>query len=78
MVASDLSPDDPTYQRLIHQAPYIDLLALNGHQDGTVRTQIRHADRGEASSPSNDRAKSGWTRLSPAAAVATGATPAMR
>jgi len=54
MVASDLSPDDPTYQRLIHQAPYIDLLALNGHQDGTVRTQIRHADRaGEASSPSN-------------------------
>jgi DNA-binding CsgD family transcriptional regulator len=54
MVASDLSSADPTYQRLIHQSPHIDLPTLGGHQDGTVRTQIRHADRaGETYSPGN-------------------------
>ena len=52
MVADALSPDDPTYQRLIHQSPYIDLLPEVGHQDGTVRTQIRHADRAGEASPS--------------------------
>jgi DNA-binding CsgD family transcriptional regulator len=52
MVAAGLSPDDPTYQRLIHQSPYIDLIHEPGQQDSTVRTQIRHADRaGEASPP---------------------------
>lgn len=52
MVAAALSPDDPTYQRLIHQPPHIDPDHGNGQQEGTVRTQIRHADRaGEASPP---------------------------
>ena len=45
MVAAEITPDDQAYQRLIHQSPYIDLLAETGHQEGTVRTQIRHADR---------------------------------
>jgi DNA-binding CsgD family transcriptional regulator len=52
MVAAGLSPEDPTYQRLIHQSPHIDPNALFGHQEATVRTQIRHADRaGEVSPP---------------------------
>ena len=52
LVAAALSPEDPTYQRLIHQSPHIDVTPLFGHQEGTVRTQIRHADRaGEASPP---------------------------
>jgi DNA-binding CsgD family transcriptional regulator len=54
MVAAALSPDDPTYQRLIHQSPHIDVPFIAAQQEGTVRTQIRHADRaGEASSPGN-------------------------
>ena len=54
LVASAISPDDAAYQRLIHQTPYIDPAAAPGHQQGTVRTQIRHADRaGEASPPGN-------------------------
>jgi DNA-binding CsgD family transcriptional regulator len=53
MVADALSPDDPTYQRLIHQSPYIDLLPGVGHQEGAVRTQIRHADRAGEASPSD-------------------------
>jgi len=54
LVAAAISPDDPTYQRLIHQSPYIDLPHPAGDQDGTVRTQIRHADRaGEVSPPGN-------------------------
>jgi len=54
MVAATISPDDTTYQRLIHQSPYIDLTAQPGHEQSTVRTQIRHADRaGEASPPGN-------------------------
>ena len=54
LVADRLSPDHPTYQRLIHQLPYIDPGARPGQEDGTVRTQIRHADRaGGAASPGN-------------------------
>ncbi len=54
MVAAAISPDDAAYQRLIHQSPYIDLPTQPGHEDATVRTQIRHADRaGEASPPGN-------------------------
>ena len=54
LVAAAISPDDTTYQRLIHQSPYIDLPTQPGHEDSTVRTQIRHADRaGEASPPGN-------------------------
>ena len=52
MVAASLSPDDPTYQRLIHQSPHIDAAVLARHQEGAVGNQIRHADRaGEASPP---------------------------
>ena len=54
LVAAAVMPDDPTYQRLIHQTPYIDLHDQVGHERGTVRTQIRHADRaGEARPPGN-------------------------
>ena len=52
LVAAAVSPEDATYQRLIHQSPYIDPHVELEHQEGTVRTQIRHADRaGEASPP---------------------------
>ena len=52
MVAAALPNDDPTYQRLIHQSPHIDLVPPTGQQEGTVRTSIRHADRaGEAIPP---------------------------
>ena len=54
MVAAALSPDDPAYQRLIHQSPHIDRDAGAGQEMSTVGTQIRHADRaGEASPPGN-------------------------
>jgi DNA-binding CsgD family transcriptional regulator len=54
LVAAAISADDPAYQRLIHQSPYIDLPTQPGHEDCTVRTQIRHADRaGEARPPGN-------------------------
>jgi DNA-binding CsgD family transcriptional regulator len=54
LVAAAISPDDATYQRLIHQSPHIDLQSQPGQEDSTVRTQIRHADRaGEASPPGN-------------------------
>jgi DNA-binding CsgD family transcriptional regulator len=52
MVAAALSPNDPTYQRLIHQSPHIDLVPPTGQQEGTVRTSIRHADRAGEVSPS--------------------------
>ena len=52
LVADAVSPDDPAYQRLIHQSPYIDLPTQPGHEDSTVRTQIRHADRAGEASPS--------------------------
>jgi DNA-binding CsgD family transcriptional regulator len=52
LVAASLPPEDPIYQRLIHQLPHIDAAALTRHQEDTVRTSIRHADRaGEASPP---------------------------
>lgn len=52
LVAASLSPEDPTYQRLIHQSPHIDAVVLARHQQGAVGNQIRHADRaGEASPP---------------------------
>ena len=52
IVAAAVTSDDPAYQRLIHQSPHIDPHVVAGHQQGTVRTQIRHADRaGEASPP---------------------------
>jgi DNA-binding CsgD family transcriptional regulator len=54
LVAAAISPEDETYQRLIHQPSHIDPASHQGHQDSTVRTQIRHADRaGEASPPGN-------------------------
>src|SRR5512139_3697901 len=49
MVADQLSIDEIAYQRLIHQTPYIDPEGGQVQEVGTVRTQIRHADRaGEA------------------------------
>jgi DNA-binding CsgD family transcriptional regulator len=54
IVADSLSPDNPAHQRLIHQSPYIDPAVHPRQEEGTVRTQIRHADRaGEASPPGN-------------------------
>ncbi len=51
MVASTMrTSDDPAYQRLIHQPPYIDASPAPGHQDGAVSHQIRHADRAGGSS----------------------------
>jgi DNA-binding CsgD family transcriptional regulator len=39
------------YQRLIHQSPYIETKAPEGHSEAAVSHQIRHADRaGEAGS----------------------------
>lgn len=54
MVAAELSPEDSTYQRLIHQSPYIDATAEDGHHSSTVRTQIRHADRAGEAKPSGN------------------------
>lgn len=52
LVAAALAKQDPAYQRLIHQSPYIDLHVSAEHQDSTVCTSIRHADRaGEAGPP---------------------------
>ena len=54
MVADALSADEQAYQRLIHQSPYIDPEGRPAQEEGTVRTQIRHADRaGEASLTGN-------------------------
>jgi DNA-binding CsgD family transcriptional regulator len=33
------------YQRLIHQAPYLDPTPADDHPDGAISFQIRHADR---------------------------------
>ncbi len=44
-----VSQQGGTYQRLIHQSPYIEAKPAAGDQDATVSNQIRHADRaGEA------------------------------
>jgi DNA-binding CsgD family transcriptional regulator len=45
VAAAMRSSDDPAYQRLIHQPPYIDDTPCPGHQDGAVGQQIRQADR---------------------------------
>ena len=37
--------DDPAYQRLIHQPPYIDPVPAARHQEAAVGHQIRQADR---------------------------------
>jgi len=52
LVAAALSPQNPAYQRLIHQSPHIDLYPPTGQQEGTVRTSIRHADRAGEVDPS--------------------------
>lgn len=52
MVAASFASLDPTYQRLIHQSPHIDLSPPTGQQEDAVRTSIRHADRaGEVNPP---------------------------
>lgn len=68
MVACVLqSSDDPAYQRLIHQSPYIDAAPGPGHQEGAVGQQIRQADRaGESSLVGIDtepRAARNWASL---------------
>ena len=45
LVADRLSPDHPTYQRLIHQSPHIERPVPSGHPKAAVSNQIRHADR---------------------------------
>ena len=54
LVAAALTADHPAYQRLIHQTPYIDLPVDVDHQEATVRTKIRHADRAGEASPSGN------------------------
>ena len=51
MVASAMrTSEDPAYQRLIHQPPYIDEPPCPIHQEGAVGQQIRQTDRaGETS-----------------------------
>lgn len=51
VAAAAPSGDEGIYQRLIHQAPYIDAAADPGHDKGAVSHQIRHADRAGGSSP---------------------------
>jgi DNA-binding CsgD family transcriptional regulator len=54
MVSAHISTSDVAYQRLIHQSPHIDDSVLARQEDGTVRNQIRHADRaGEVDPPGN-------------------------
>jgi DNA-binding CsgD family transcriptional regulator len=45
LVAAAGTGDDPAYQRLIHQPPYLDPAPSPGHQHGAISHQIRHADR---------------------------------
>ncbi len=40
-------PSEPTYQRLIHQPPYLATVTAPDHQEGAISHQIRHADRAE-------------------------------
>src|SRR5512139_485956 len=54
IVADALSIDETSYQRLIHQTPYIDPEGGQGQEVGTVRTQIRHADRAGEASPTGN------------------------
>lgn len=52
IVAAAISSADDTYQRLIHQSPYIDAVAALEQQSGAVSSQIRHADRAGEARPS--------------------------
>lgn len=45
MVEAD--PHQPSYQRLIHQPPYLAAVPVPDHQQGAISHQIRHADRAE-------------------------------
>jgi DNA-binding CsgD family transcriptional regulator len=54
IVADALSIDEIAYQRLIHQTPYIDPEGGQVQEVGTVRTQIRHADRAGEASPTGN------------------------
>lgn len=68
MVASVMRlNDDPAYQRLIHQPPYIDDAPAPGHQDGAVGHQIRQIDRAGETSPvgieTEQRPKGRWASL---------------
>ena len=66
LIAAALSDDHGAYQRLIHQSPYIDVLPDSAQQEGSVRTQIRHADRaGEVSPSGNLTEQSPFGRGSP-------------
>src|SRR5688500_5554495 len=42
LVATADSSDEPAYQRLIHQSPYLDPAPPPGHELGAVSHQIRH------------------------------------
>src|SRR5256885_6757443 len=49
LVAQYAGPYEGSYQRLIHQSPYIEPASRSGHPEAAVSHQIRHADRaGEA------------------------------
>ena len=68
MVASVMrSSQDPAYQRLIHQPPYIDATTVRDHQNRAVGQQIRQTDRaGETSLDGIDtepRATMHWASL---------------
>jgi DNA-binding CsgD family transcriptional regulator len=45
IVAQHAGPCGGTYQRLIHQSPYIPVDDQTGHPEAAVSNQIRHADR---------------------------------
>ena len=69
MVAAALrSTDDPAYQRLIHQPPYIDLSPAPGHPEEAVGHQIRQAGRAGESSlagiETEQRPADRWASLS--------------
>jgi DNA-binding CsgD family transcriptional regulator len=57
------------YQRLIHQPPYIEPAAPNGHPEAAVGHQIRHADRAGGAGGSGflteQRPASFWPSLQP-------------
>jgi len=56
-----------SYQRLIHQSPYIEPASPNGHPEAAVSHQIRHADRagkaGGAGFLTEQRPASFWPSL---------------
>ena len=52
IVGAAVAETGESYQRLIHQSPYIDAGGAVGHQGGAVGYQIRHADRAGEASPS--------------------------